>query len=289
MHSDTLPPKLVRYGLQPTLLAATLTLFFAAPHLGLTLSMAFAVMGAARLALLLVVEWRWPARAQWRMGWRSFGRDLKYMAINGGAGAFLRFGAGWLAVDLSQSNVGLLAHLPWPLEFLLMALTFELVQYGFHRYSHEGRGGLGRWLWALHAAHHLPDRVYLLMHPVAHPLNFVISLAIIQVPALLGASQETVFLLSALVGLQGLISHFNVDLRAGPLNFVLVGTELHRLHHSADEREAGNYGVLTPIWDLIFGTFRKPRGTLPVRLGVSDPSAYPHSDEVIKVLALPFR
>jgi len=84
---------------------------------------------------------------------------------------------------------------------------------------------------------------------VGHPLNFIVSLAIVQLPLVtLGARPETLFLFNALMGLQGLVSHFNVDIKAGPLNYLLVGAELHRFHHSANLNEAQNFGVLTPFW-----------------------------------------
>jgi Fatty acid hydroxylase len=50
-----------------------------------------------------------------------------------------------------------------------------------------------------------------------------------------------------------MISHVNADLRVGPLNYVLIGTETHRYHHAAEER--GNYGPVIPLWDIVFGTF----------------------------------
>lgn len=91
------------------------------------------------------------------------------------------------------------------------------------------------------------------------------------------------------MGLQGLVSHFNVDIKAGPLNYLLVGAELHRFHHSANVAEAKNFGVLTPFWDLVFGTFRYEPKRLPQALGVADPRQYPSSTAIGKVLMLPFR
>jgi sterol desaturase/sphingolipid hydroxylase (fatty acid hydroxylase superfamily) len=197
------------------------------------------------------------------------------MAVNGGMVTALKFGLGWLALDLSRLNTGLVTGMPVIFEFLAVVLTFEFFQYWYHRLSHDGRGPVGRWLWTQHVAHHLPEKVYLLTHSVGHPLNFAISLAIVQLPLVtLGARPETLFLFNALMGLQGLISHFNVDIKAGPLNYLQVGTELHRFHHSANLDEAKNFGVLTPFWDLVFGTFRYNPRRLPDALGGVDPEKY---------------
>ncbi len=275
--------------LSPVLLGGTLGLFFLARHQGWALATVFAWMAAGRFVLLLLLEFWLPAKPEWKMTWASFWRDLKYMGVNGGIAGLVKLGGIWLALDLSRWNIGVTADLPLWIELVLVLVIYEFFQYWYHRLSHEGRGRLGQWLWHTHVAHHLPDRVYLLMHPVGHPLNLLISLALIQLPLVaFGARAETIFLFNALMSLQGLISHFNVDVKAGWLNYALVGTELHRFHHSADLREAQNYGVLIPLWDLVFGTFVYVPGQLPARIGVLAPEHYPHSNEVGKVLALPF-
>src|SRR5207247_10960014 len=87
---------------------------------------------------------------------------------------------------------------------------------------------------------------------------------------------------------QALISHCNVDIRAGWFNYLLVGTELHRFHHSANLSESKNYAVTLSFLDVVFGTFYYRPGSLPERLGVVDPSAYPNSEEFWKVMKLPF-
>lgn len=280
----------VTYGFYPLLLAATLGLFAASLMLHWDLAGVFLVLAGVRFVLLLAVEFLHPARPEWKMTWPSFRRDLKYMAVNGGVAGLLKFGLGWLALDLSRFNTGLVTGMPMAVEFLGVLLTFEFFQYWYHRLSHEGRGRFGAWLWKVHVPHHLPDKVYLLMHPVGHPINFVVSLTIVQLPlVVLGARQETLFLFNALMGLQGLVSHLNVDIKAGPLNYLLVGTELHRFHHSAEIDEAKNYGVLTPVWDLVFGTFSYHPRRLPRALGVAQPQDYPASTKIGQVLALPFR
>lgn len=281
---------LVTHAFYPALLVATLVLFAVSLREDWNLAAVFAWLAGGRFALLLAVEFLHPARPQWRMTRSSLWRDLKYIGVNGGMSALLKFGVGWLALDMSRFNTGLVTGMPAVVEFVAVLLVFEFFQYWYHRLSHEGTGRLGAWLWKVHVAHHLPDKVYLLMHPVAHPLNVLVSLAIVELPLVtLGARPETLFLFNALMGLQGLVSHFNVDVKAGPLNYLLVGAELHRFHHSADAHEAKNYGVLTPLWDLVFGTFRYDAGRLPLTLGVAEPERYPPSNSVWKVLLLPFR
>jgi sterol desaturase/sphingolipid hydroxylase (fatty acid hydroxylase superfamily) len=128
------------------------------------------------------------------------------------------------------------------------------------------------------------------MHGVFHPVNALISAVLIQATLLaLGMSPEAVFAAILIIDLQTMISHFNVDIRAGFLNYVLIGTELHRYHHSASVDQAKNFGTVIPLWDLVFGTFLYRPGAPPRRLGVDDSAGYPPSQHFWKVLALPFR
>lgn len=146
--------------------------------------------------------------------------------------------------------------------------------------------------WRAHLAHHLPDKVYVLMHAVFHPVNALISTLIIQAPLLLlGVPPGALLAATLLIDLQSLVSHFNADIRAGWLNYVFIGTETHRFHHSADMREAGNFGNTLAIWDLAFGTFRYAPGKVPERLGLGRESGggAPGSENVLDVMAYPFR
>ena len=279
-----------RYWFYPLLLVATLTAAMLTMRADSNLQSAFAWFALGRFILLLLVEWRLPFRREWSMTGRSFVRDLKYAVVLGGGGLAVKFAAGWFAIGVADNSQGALSHWPVVAQLLVVALTYEFFQYWQHRFSHEGRGPIGRFMWRAHVQHHLPRRVYLLMHVVGHPISFVIVMALnIGVVYALGVGKESAFLFYVLLGLQGLVSHFNVHITAGPLNYVLVGTELHRAHHSADIAEAGNFGVLTPFWDLMFGTFRYRPGQAPVALGVSDPRKYPSSNRLLETLALPFR
>lgn len=282
--------KIIAYALYPLLLAITVGLFAHSVAHGWNLAIVFAWMAGGRILVLLAAEYYFPAKSEWKMTWHSFQRDLKYMVMNGSVAGLFKLLTVWLALDISKFNTGLVANTSIWQEVLALIVVFEFFQYWFHRLCHEGKGRFGAWLWKVHLPHHLPDKVYLLMHPAGHPINLLVTLAIINFPMLvLGARPESIFLYNALMGLQGLVSHFNVKIKAGPLNYLLVGTELHRYHHSADVDEAKNFGALTPIWDIVFGTFQHQPERLPNRLGVENPSAYPAGEEVLKLLVLPFK
>jgi len=286
---QTLQP-FITYAFYPLMLVATGIVSYITLETAWAPAAIYTYFAATRFGLLLGTEFLFPAKQEWKMTWRSFWRDIKYGVTNI---VILRGGSfliALLALDLAADNPGLLPNAPFIVGLVATALVYEFFQYWFHRLNHEGPGKLGAFLWKMHAAHHLPDKVYLVMHGVMHPLNAIANTAISSsIILLMGASQEALFVLLMFRGLHGLISHFNVDIRAGFLNYIFAGTELHRYHHSADLSETKNYGSFLIFWDIVFGTFVYKPGRLPERLGVEDVKAYPHSNELLKVLALPFR
>jgi len=283
---------LVRYGLYPLLFVvmlayAQLELQQPAEKLG----QYYGFYLAGLFSVMLFVEVLQPQRAQWRMTHASFfRRDLPFLLVGGATLGLINYLAGLAIVHFGlirgESDLGM----PLVPAVLLALLIPDFLWYWLHRFSHEGRGHLGQWCWRMHVAHHLPQQVYLFMHAVAHPLNTILVRMILTVPLfLLGFSVEVIFVANLIVGLQGLVSHFNVDIRTGWLNYLLIGTELHHYHHSADPLEAKNYGAVVSCWDLLFGTFYYRPEQAPEKLGVADPAGYPTDRQILRVLLLPFR
>ncbi|MEP1125341.1 MAG: hypothetical protein ABJH68_15765 [Ilumatobacter sp.] len=52
---------------------------------------------------------------------------------------------------------------------------------------------------------------------------------------------------------------------------LLVTPEFHHWHHSnVPAAHHTNYSILFPVWDMVFGTYRMPRGERPTVYGVDD-------------------
>ncbi len=138
---------------------------------------------------MLALEWMLPMRANWRMTWRLFWRrDVPMLLVNGVAIGLASWGLGHLAGHDRNTWAA-----PWWVQAVTVLLVSDGIWYGVHRYSHEGRGRLGRWLWHTHVMHHLPGQVYVFMHAAGHPLNGVYVRAILMLPGLLwGLAPEAV-------------------------------------------------------------------------------------------------
>jgi len=224
------------------------------------------------------------------MTWPSFISDLKFIVINSIFMRALSLVLALFTISISVNNQGIASEWPLLAQVTVAFLIFEAINYGLHRMMHELDGKVGNFLWRAHAAHHLPPRLYLLMHGVFHPVNaaFIQGIAIIIPIWLMGYSQQAVTVFFMIMAMHGLITHFNVDIRMGWFNYIFVGTELHRYHHSAEINESKNYGATLSIYDQLFGTFVYHPGTPPAQLGVVEPSGFPDYDQTLAVLKLPF-
>ena len=147
------------------------------------------------------------------------------------------------------------AALPLPAQVGLMLLVAELLRYPLHVAAHNTM------LWRLHAVHHSPMKLYWLNVGRFHPIEKALQYMLDTLPfILLGVGAEVVALYFVFYAVNGFYQHSNVDVRYGPLNYVVSGPELHRWHHSKLIHESNrNYGNNLIVWDLIFGTWFLPR------------------------------
>ena len=282
---------LVRWGLYPASWAALLFGFHRINAWGEDPRMVWSQTTGALLAVYLLIEITLPYQQRWAMTWASLWVDLRYVLFNGASVAAISAALGLATITIAGTHPG--PATDWPIAGQLLAalLTFEAINYTLHRAMHELGGPVGRFLWRSHAAHHLPPRLYLVMHAVFHPINAVLiqGLAITLPIWLMGYGPQAAAMFLMINGMHGLISHFNVDVRAGWMNYIFVGTELHRYHHSAVVSDAGNFGATLSIFDQLFGTFIYRPGIPPADLGVDPASGLPAYERFGAVLALPFR
>jgi sterol desaturase/sphingolipid hydroxylase (fatty acid hydroxylase superfamily) len=86
---------------------------------------------------------------------------------------------------------------------------------------------------------------------------------------ILGAPKDVMILVSAITAFIGILTHANVEMRCGPINYVLNTPELHRWHHSKIKEEGNkNYGENLMLFDQLFGTFFYPPRRPPRDIGI---------------------
>lgn len=229
--------------------------------------------GASFAALALVfglLERAFPARPEQPILRRAFGTDLAYFL-----GQYLLWSALALRVlQVLQRNIAALtpgglraavAAQPLWLQALAVLVLSDLTIYWGHRLQH--RVPL---LWRFHAVHHSAEHLDWLAAHREHPLDGLYTQTLVNLPALvLGVPISVLAGLAAFRGAWAIFIHSNVRLPLGPLRLLLGAPELHHWHHSRD-RFQGNYANLSPLMDLLFGTYYCPTNA-PAALGLSTP------------------
>ena len=152
----------------------------------------------------------------------------------------------------------------WPFAtFLLYIVAIDLGEYWRHRLQHRLP-----WWWALHSLHHDQRQMTLWADDRNHVVDDVLTAVWRGTIALLigVAPAEFPLVLIAFRLIENL-SHTNVRLRFGWLGTsLLVGPQYHRLHHAIEHARAPfdrtmgcNFAVILPVWDTLFGTWRRDR------------------------------
>ena len=154
---------------------------------------------------------------------------------------------------------------PWWLQVIEVVVLSDVLVYWGHRLQH--RVGF---LWRFHSVHHSAEHLDWLAAHREHPLDTIYTVGLINLPAfLLGFPLETLAGFIAFRGIWAIYIHSNVRLPIGPLRALVGAPELHHWHHDRD-RDAGNYANISPLMDLLFGTYRCPDHE-PESFGIAEP------------------
>lgn len=159
---------------------------------------------------------------------------------------------------------------PWWLQAVEVIVLSDFLIYWGHRLQHK----LG-FLWRFHKVHHSAEHLDWLAAHREHPIDSIYTVGLINLPAfLLGFPLETLAGLVAFRGIWAIYIHSNVRLPLGPLRMLIGAPELHHWHHDLN-RQAGNYANISPLMDLLFGTYVCPDHE-PEQFGIEEevPNTY---------------
>lgn len=259
----------------PLVFTLAVAAFVASLAAGLPLAAATYAPIAAAAVGVLFLEWRFPARADWRPRRSDVVADTAFMVV---VQVVLPRLLALVAVFAIARWMH--AHSPsmwwphdWPLwaQVLAIVLAVDFVRYWVHRAFHTYGP-----LWRLHEVHHSPDILYALNVGRFHPLEKALHFACDSVPFLaLGVAPQALAGYYLLYAVNGFFQHSNVRLRYGWLNYLVGSAETHRWHHARDPRQANcNFGNTTIVWDLLFRTWFLPAERPVDEIGIMN-RAYP--------------
>lgn len=212
------------------------------------------------LLLILVAERVAPAVPRQRSLNAGALQDLAYFFLLTPAAIILVFI--WLREldELFRTHLWFLVldvgdGLPWVLLVVLSVLIGDFLAWFHHWLRHKVP-----LFWKFHAVHHAQRELNAFTDARFHPLDLLVAQTVAFLPFFVLGGQ-----LKDRVGDAALIAlfltwlprfyHANVRGRFGPLRYVFVTPQSHRVHHSAlPEHADRNFGVIFSVWDRLFRT-----------------------------------
>ncbi len=231
------------------------------------------VTAGAYMAVLRAVEQRHPHDEAWRPSKSETRTDLACVSAGVVAASVGNALGDSLAVACGAKGRADVSRFPTPVGTAISILAFDLVHSRFHQLLHVWGPG-----WRFHAMHHGANRLYWLNAGKTQVVEFALD-GFFEgfVTQLLGLSRDQLVAHQAVRAMYGNLEHCNIDLRSGVLDHVFSTPDLHRWHHSTVYEEGdSNYGVVTSIWDRLFGTWYRPNDReVPEELGVGRMPDFP--------------
>ena len=221
------------------------------------------------IALFEIGERLWPARPVNR--WLDLKLDVLSfvfaLAVNRISTYIVRSLVGDVTPAFLAPTVGWLQALPSVVKIVMALFVVDFVLYWIHRAQH-----FFDLMWRTHAWHHSIEQMYWFAgFRTSFLHSFIYNIPQVVIPVTLFKLSPAEAGIGYSIGL--LIQfweHTNLKARVGPLAWLIVTPEYHRIHHSATIHRGKNLGATFRIWDRWFGTYVDPRevpDTFPLGLG----------------------
>ncbi len=222
------------------------------------------------LSLVALLEYRVPAQAQPIISSSLIHDMFWYGATMVFRLTFLGLYAG-LLYRLYHDHLSFLdvdSAASWhPLtRFIVAILVADFMRWAAHLIMHKVP-----LFWEFHAVHHSQQRLNLFTDARVHPVDHMISATIKFIPLFMFDNSLPYIMAWAIFEtIYPKFYHANVRLSLGPLRYILVTPQSHRLHHAvASEYRDRNFGFTFSIWDRLFGTQFEDHTVYPAT-GIAD-------------------
>ncbi|MBL7973437.1 MAG: sterol desaturase family protein [Candidatus Kapabacteria bacterium] len=176
----------------------------------------------------------------------------------------------WLGAIIPVSFRLFVAQQPIWLQSIEVIVLSDFIIYWGHRLQHKVN-----FLWRFHKVHHSAQHLDWLASHREHPLDSIYTVGLINLPAfIMGFDLHALAAVIAFRGIWAIYIHSNVRLSIGPLKKLIGSPELHHWHHDL-ERDRGNYANISPLMDILFGTYVCPPEE-PEQFGIKEdfPTTY---------------
>lgn len=233
----------------------------------------YVLMTAVMVPPMFLVEWLLRAH---RESWRHYRFGIAFFVANAfvlgivaptinyfTARGIQAFGFG--LIDLGSLGLGGVGGSA--LAVLVSTFILDFFYYWFHRAFHGSRI-----LWQMHLLHHSDENMNMLTAQRGHIFEGLFAPIFITIPmaALFRLPAVEIAVLSLVPQMYQFLAHANIRLGYGPLWWLIISPDYHRIHHSIErEHMDRNFTNWFPIWDILFGTVYVPKKGERPKTGVA--------------------
>ncbi len=167
---------------------------------------------------------------------------------------------------LASLTITSLNQAPGWVRFLLALLLLDFLYWAQHYTNHRVP-----FLWKLHVIHHSQKELNFFTDFRYHLLEYLVRYTFLALPFLiLRVDPPVIFALAIVLQWYSRFYHGNIRTNLGPLKYILVTPQSHRVHHSLQPAHRDtNFGAIFSFWDLLLGTQCKDYEVYPMT-GVED-------------------
>ncbi len=243
------------------------------------------------VVFILLLEWFFPAKPAQKILSISFIQDIVWLAYSAVLqAAILVTYVAWLKAiyqnHFSFLTIHGLSELPYWSRFLIGVLTVDFLRWIQHRLNHTVP-----LFWHFHAVHHSQRELNLFTESRYHICEYLVSQTFITIPLLILAINTPQIIYFALFHEWFVrFSHGNIKTNLGPLRYILVTPQSHRVHHSIEPfHRQTNFGTMFSFWDHLFGTQYRHYDEYP-DTGLRDKNfPHEHSHNIASLILVPFQ
>ncbi len=208
------------------------------------------------VAVILALQWAIPAKPRQKTWSVALVNDFVWALMDAVLQSVLIVSYVRVLESIYHAHLGFLtleAVREWP---LWLRFAWGIVLLDFLRWLQHVIQHKVSWFWEFHAVHHSQPELNLFTDFRAHVFEYLVRHAVYTFPLLmLSVDRPRIVAVSLLLRAHACLYHSNIRTNFGPLRYVLVNPQSHRIHHSIEPRHRDrNFGALFSIWDHLFGT-----------------------------------
>jgi len=139
------------------------------------------------------------------------------------------------------------------IELIYIFFLNEFIYYWFHRLSHSNK-----FLWAVHVNHHSSNYFNYSTATRNAVFNVFLYSIVWTILTIFGFEPQAILFIHSISIMLSFFQHTQFGLKLKYIDFVIINSSHHRVHHARNERYIDkNFGNILIIFDRIFGTFEK--------------------------------